>query len=110
MYLGLPFHRVEIDIVLQNSVEIVVRVLDGGECLVEHIADVGFQILEGGHLIAVFVRPRLTPSGAEQGRNVSPYDNLLSRSSAKSAGSEMWANSVFPEGIPFQVEFIRKSA
>src|ERR1035437_4858756 len=59
----LPLDGIEIDIVLQNTIKVVVLVLNGGKCLIEHIAYVGFQILEGGYLIAIFVRPWLIPSG-----------------------------------------------
>ena len=63
--LGLALDRVEVDVVLQHAGERVVLVLDGGDGLVEHVADVVLEVLERRNLVAVLVRPGLVPAGAD---------------------------------------------
>ena len=63
--LGLALDGVEIDVVLQHPGKGVVLVLDGGDGLVEHVADVVLEILERRDLVAVLIRPGLMPAGAD---------------------------------------------
>ncbi len=65
-YLGLAFDSVEVDVVFQNPGQGVVLVFDGGNCLVEHVADVVLEVLERRHLVAFFIHPTLLPAGAER--------------------------------------------
>ncbi len=64
----LALDRVEVDVVLQHPGQGVVLVLDGGDGLVEHVADVVLEVLERRHLVAFIVEPALVPAGA--GRHV----------------------------------------
>ena len=64
--LGLALDRVEVDVVLQHPGQGVVLVLDGGDGLVEHVADVVLQVLQGRHLLAVLISPGFMPTGANR--------------------------------------------
>jgi len=72
--LGLTLDGVEVDVVLENPGQGVVLLLDGGDGLVEHIADVVLEVLEGWdkraflvaiRLILIFFDPGLMPAGAD---------------------------------------------
>ncbi len=60
--LGLALDLVEVDVVLEYAGERVVFVLEPGDGLVEHGADVVLEVLEGGHLRAVVVPPGFVPA------------------------------------------------
>ena len=62
--LGLALHRVEVDVVLQHTGERIVFVFDRSDGLVEHVADVVLEVLQGRHEIAVLVSPGLVPAGS----------------------------------------------
>ncbi len=61
--LGLTFGGIEIDVIFQHPGQGIVFVFDGGQSLVEHVADVMLEVFERGHLIAIFIYPRLMPAG-----------------------------------------------
>ena len=62
--LGPALHRVEVDVVLQHTGERIVLVFDRSDGLVEHVADVVLEVLQGWHEIAVVVVPGLVPAGS----------------------------------------------
>ena len=66
--LGLALDGVEVDVVLQHAGEGVVLVLDGGDGLVEHVADVVLEVLQRRNLRRRFRPSRAHASGRGQGR------------------------------------------
>lgn len=64
--LGFALDGVEVDVVLQHPGQGVVLVLDGGNGLVEHGADVVLEVLERRRLVAFLVGPALVPAGARR--------------------------------------------
>ena len=63
--LRLPFDRVEINVVFENSRYCVVVILYGGDGLVEHVSDVLLEILKWGDLVPVLIGPRFVPAGTD---------------------------------------------
>ena len=63
--LRLALHRVEVDVVLQHTDERIVLVFDRSDCLVEHVADVVLEVLQGRDEIAVLVLPGRVPAGSD---------------------------------------------
>ena len=63
--LGLPFDCVEVDVVFQHAGEGIVLILHSSDGLVEHVADVVLEVLEGRDLLSVFVLPGFMPAGAD---------------------------------------------
>ena len=66
--LGLPFDGVEIDVVLQHPGQGVVFLFNGGDGLVEHVADVVLQVLERRDLRRRSRRSRSRASGRARGQ------------------------------------------
>ena len=62
--LGLAFDGVKIDVVFEHPGKGVVFLFDGGNGLVEHVADVVLEVLERRNQIAVLVDPGFMPAGA----------------------------------------------
>jgi hypothetical protein len=106
---GLSLDGVEIDVVLQYAVEIVVGVFNGGERLVEHIADVGFQIFESGHQVAVFVCPRIIPAGANRDEKRLAIRQLVFQNFGQQRGIGDMGEFLLAEMFTFQIKFVRKS-
>ena len=63
--LGLSLDGVEVDVAFEHSAQEVVLVFHRGNGLVEHVADIVLEVLEGRDLLAVLVRPCLVPAGAD---------------------------------------------
>ena len=75
--LGLALHRVEVDVVLQHPGKRIVLVLNGCNGLVEHVADVVLEILQGRHEIAVFFLPGRVPTGSYGNKESLSVRNFL---------------------------------
>ena len=107
--LGLALNGVEVDVVLQDVGERFVLILNGGERLVEHVADVLFQVLERWDLVAVLVGPGLVPArayGHEEGVTVGRlvFENLV-----QDGGVGDVRVVLAPQRLALEVEFVREA-
>ena len=64
--LGLAFDGVEIDVVFEHPGQGVVFLFDGGDGLVEHVADVVLEVLQCRDKLAVRVDPGFMPAGTDR--------------------------------------------
>ena len=107
--LGLALDGVEVDVVLQHTGEGVVLVLDRGNCLVEHVADVVLEVLQRGNKFAVLVSPGLVPAGANRDEKGLAVRSLVLQQLLEQFRFVLEVCKVLlAELLPLAVELIRK--
>ena len=75
--LGLPFDGVEVDVIFEHPGKGVVFLFNGGNGLIEHVADVVLQVLERRNLIAILVNPAFVPTGAHRNEECLAVGSLV---------------------------------
>ena len=104
--LRLSLDGVEVDVVFQHAGEGIVLILDGGDRLVEHVADVVFEVLERRDLVAVLVGPGFMPAGAHGHKESIAVGGLVFEELAEKLGLAGKVCVILPDGLALAVELV----